>query len=401
MPVFAVIMENQIRFATIAFIAGLSGMAPRLCGQAISIGLIGGGSLTDAVQTQTNTPQAITSWSPHKDWIAGAGIEVGIGSRFALEVDGMYRELHATWAFVESNGTLNSVSGANVVTWEFPFLAKYRFSAGKLRPFVEAGPEYRATGNLNFNPSHLGMTAGFGVETRWRGLHIAPVLRYTRWRQRESPFVQSEANQLELMLAASRGSDSGKSVLGPRVSFGPVVGWGLTPDLPSSSNTIVGTFPDGNSYTQVSGTLTTAGVTSPLAGVAIEVALTRRLSIEIDVLDKPLRDRSTVTSGGQIVSGPHTGVELSTWEFPVLGKYYFRMKRVSPFVEAGPSFRLPNQGLSAYGLTAGGGVRMGWRAVHIAPALRFTRWAEMQDFRLYPRDEAAVLVSVLFGGARQ
>lgn len=77
----------------------------------------------------------------------------------------MYPELHSTFAGIEPDGTLNSISPSPVVTWEFPVLAKYRFSEGRFRPFIEAGPEFRTTGNLNFSPSRYGGTAGFGIET--------------------------------------------------------------------------------------------------------------------------------------------------------------------------------------------------------------------------------------------
>lgn len=171
------------------------------------------------------------------------------------------------------------MSPFRVETFEFPVLAKYRFGVGKLRLFAEAGPSFRAAGNLNFYPSHYGASAGVGVEMPWRRLNIALALRYTRW----------------------------------------------APD------------------------------TSPLRSVS------------------QLNPR-------------------------------FRFGKMNPFAETGPSFRLPVVGLSDKGTTAGIGVEMRWRALHIAPGLRFTRWSagtspatspESGDFT---RDEAAVLLALSVGG---
>jgi hypothetical protein len=172
------------------------------------------------------------TFSPSKDWIAGVALEFHIHSRLSLEVDGMYRELHAAYAGIEPNGTLTGAAPFRVVTWEIPVLAKYRLGAGKLQPFVEAGPSIRATGNLNFNPSHRGATVGIGVETQWRGLSIAPTLRYTRWAQ-DQYFARSQLNQVELLVEVSRASESYGSPLGQRISVGAIAGWGLTNDVSS------------------------------------------------------------------------------------------------------------------------------------------------------------------------
>jgi hypothetical protein len=159
-------------------------------------------------------------------------IEWRFRPRYSLEVDGMYRELHVTWATVLSDGTLNSVSPSPVVTWEFPILAKYRFGSGKMRPFVEAGPSFRTTGNLNFSPSHYGAAAGFGGETRWHGLKFAPVVRYTRWaRERHGEsFGHLQPNQVEFLVGVSRASESIANPVGRRLSLGVVAGWPARPN---------------------------------------------------------------------------------------------------------------------------------------------------------------------------
>lgn len=146
---------------------GIVELPSALSGQNLSVGIIGGSSLTGAAQDVTTLHPigpSIRVWSPSKDWIVGAMVEFRFRSYFSLELDGMFRELHVTWAGVLPDGTLNSVSPSPVVTWEFPVLAKYRFGSGRLKPFFEAGPSFRTTGNLNFYPSHYGAPPGLA----WR-----------------------------------------------------------------------------------------------------------------------------------------------------------------------------------------------------------------------------------------
>ena len=127
-------MDKRTLFAITAIVTGSVGMSPRSFAQTLSVGVIGGGSLTGAVQDVTtrypNSPFGSRVWSQSKDWMAGAMLELRFCSPFSVEVDGMYRELHMTWASVMPDGTLNSVSPSPVITWEFPVLAKYRVNWG-------------------------------------------------------------------------------------------------------------------------------------------------------------------------------------------------------------------------------------------------------------------------------
>ena len=87
--------------------------------------------------------------------------EVRLPLHLSIEVDGLYHELEFTRAGIEPDGSLNSVSPAPVVTWESPVLAKYRFTFPLITPFVEAGPAFRTSGNLNgASPSNHGFVAG-------------------------------------------------------------------------------------------------------------------------------------------------------------------------------------------------------------------------------------------------
>lgn len=130
-------------------------------------------------------------------FVAGLGTELELTERLALEVNGLYRRLR----FDDGPEV--------VVTWQIPVLAKYRFRAAKVKPFVEAGPSFRLTGNLNnSNPARYGITFGIGMDTYLRRLKIAPTLRYTRWAADGRSFAPStqaltKRDQVELLVGFS------------------------------------------------------------------------------------------------------------------------------------------------------------------------------------------------------
>ena len=184
-------------------------------GRQFSFGVIGGAALTDAfgyersgsiTGTGGGTEQiGLRSYSTRKDYIIGPMVEIGLPWRsLSVEIDALYRPMSLTMAAVLPNGTLNSVSPATVVTWEFPALAKYRFTSGKLEPFIEAGPSFRVAGNLNdAAPSVYGGTAGLGVEAQVGKLRISPVVRYTHWAADAAFGAQTKRNQVELLVGVS------------------------------------------------------------------------------------------------------------------------------------------------------------------------------------------------------
>jgi hypothetical protein len=50
-----------------------------------------------------------------------------------------------------------------------------------VKPFVEAGPSFRAKGSSLSQLSGKGFTFGAGIEAKILKLRIAPVIRYTHW----------------------------------------------------------------------------------------------------------------------------------------------------------------------------------------------------------------------------
>jgi hypothetical protein len=347
----------------------LSSFISTCTAQNISIGILGGAGLTDAFPTVT-IPDGIRFVSTSKDYLMGPTIEWRFSPSWALEGDGIFRELHFGRQGLGPNAILGSVSPAPVVTWEFPVLAKYRFGSRSLRPFVEAGPSFRTAGNLNgANPSHLGVTAGAGVEMRVRALTLAPVLRYTRWWADNVPLTYQPAsgqNQLELGLGASFSALSSAHPLGNRVSFGVMLGTGLTLDARTTSLV-------GSAGTQ-SFQFTTSSRRGVEIGPAIELRLPASFSAEAEAIYAPLRTVTRTTING--IPTRSDEVSIGNWEIPILAKRRFHMAFADPFVEAGPVFRAGTGEVSHSGVTGGLGVEWHLKRLLIAPRLRYSHWAE-------------------------
>jgi hypothetical protein len=363
-------------------------LAPEGFGQKVAVGVIAGASPTSAFGDQLFPDQpspGFTSplsgerfFSPSRDYIVGGTLEVQFNPSWSLEADGLFRTLHMTRAAVLRDGSLNSVSPSPVVTWEFPVLAKYRFQGWRANPFVEAGPSFRTSGNLNgTNPSHVGVTTGVGVEISWRSLKIAPTARYTRWAVDAigGPGQQARtaSNQVELLVGLSSEAESSWHPLGHQMSLGVVFGTNLTGDFRTSTQVF-----EGNPFGHPGSPVTDVGSSGPrkmIIGPTVDLRLPHRLSVEVDALYRLISaaDEEFDAEGGR---SRGTGTYV-TWEFPVLAKYTFRIRGVEPFIALGPSFRLPQllTEASPYGVVTGTGMMFRRSRLGIAPSIRFTHWA--------------------------
>jgi hypothetical protein len=386
--------------------------------QKLSVGVVGGGSVTDAFSTSLVSSSFLangmsitttsTSYSQSKDWVWGAMIEWQLTPSWSLEADGLFRTLHMTRAAVFADGHLGSVSPSPVITWEFPILAKYRLPGGRVRPFIEGGPSFRTAGNLNgTNPSHFGVSGGVGVETHWLGLNFAPTLRYTRW-TRDDPngvFAQpiTRQDQLELLLTVSRTSESHWRPLGGFIQLGVVAGTNLSADYGSETRQYV-FDPSQYQYDPVPdvfpvNTRTSSGPKSFLAGPSAEFLLPRRLSVETDAIYRPV--------GATYITSYNTGARTRsdsrfiTWEFPVLAKYRLVYRGLAPFVGVGPNFRLTQSltSSSPYGVVAAAGVEFRVGSAKISPSVRYTHWGRdtpLTTGATVTRNQAVFLLGLSF-----
>lgn len=142
-----------------------------------------------------------------------------------------------------------------------------------------------------------------------------------------------------------------------------------------------------------------------IVGPMIEVHLPLSLAIEFDALYRPLN----LTTDTQVIpAGPifHTSRNVSSWEFPILGKYRLPLPVVKPYIEAGPSFRKTGSGLSwvsSKGATIGAGVEVKIKRLRFGPEVRYSRWGSDSQpppgvafFPPSKRDQAEFLVGFSF-----
>jgi hypothetical protein len=172
-----------------------------LAGRKIWLGLVAGTSVTDEFHVAMSDPPQVES----RPYAAGLSVEVTLKERLSVEVDGLYRPLHAVIEYSNSDGYAFPFT---VLTWQLPVLGKHRLAASNFAPFVEGGPSLRLSGNTNgYAPSRYGATVGCGVGTTARKVKLAPAVRYTRWAKDpygygtpQSDYSRTAANEVEILV---------------------------------------------------------------------------------------------------------------------------------------------------------------------------------------------------------
>jgi hypothetical protein len=160
----------------------------RPLGRRVSLGVLVGTKLTNDFRSSTRTTtdefgrfeSALFIFPGPKTITIGPTLEIDLSKHLSVEASALHRPLSQASFSVFADGA-SFVSEGTTPTWEFPVLAKYRFLAGSLTPFVEGGPSFRLTQVLLTGASPYGATAGAGIEGRLRDLTIAPRIRHTRW----------------------------------------------------------------------------------------------------------------------------------------------------------------------------------------------------------------------------
>ncbi len=361
------------------------GLTLTVAAQRISFGIVGGTNITNHFPRYEsfyagdalNPPSLFQHLTGPRSFILGASVEGRINDQFSIELNVLHRPMKSTRVFTEYGRfgatEVSREDHTDVRTWEFPVLVKYEFPrswlAGPLRPFVEVGPSFRTQEDVSgAEPSQVGAAFGLGAAYRWRRIRLAPTVRYTRWRgENVYPRFPTKPDQVEFLTNVSYDADfSPRKALGRRLALGVLVGYPATKGFEPS---LIGAeAPERLRY---------------LAGVAAEVRIAGRWSVEADGIYKPLRS-------GRGANDP-LRFSVITWQFPVLAKYALTQTKWSPFVEGGPSFRLAGNlngyRPSHYGITTGAGVETKIGGLRLGPALRYTRWAK--DARMarvdYPR----------------
>ena len=156
--------------------------------------------------------------------------------------------------------------------------------------------------------------------------------------------------------------------------LGVVAGTNLSADYGSETLQINADVIDRlGSFHEVSRTIK-SGPKSLLVGPSIEFLLPRRLSVETDVIYRPV---STTNIAIYDTRAPaRSDYRFVTWEFPVLAKYRLGYKRFVPFIGAGPNFRLTQSltSSSPYGVTAASGIEFRLGSAKVSPSVRYTHW---------------------------
>jgi hypothetical protein len=119
-------------------------------------------------------PASSTSGESAFRWTAGFTGEVHLFWHFSFEADALIRKY--------------SLGGRKMTDWDFPMMMKYRFQAGRLRPFLEGGYSlsYESTEAFGGGGVHVtdyrydtGPVTGVGVEFKRGRLRFEPELRFT------------------------------------------------------------------------------------------------------------------------------------------------------------------------------------------------------------------------------
>jgi len=193
-------------------VAALLGTPPAPA-QGVSVGLAGGwypnkDFIEHTIFLDPRFPPFIVR-SDAGGYVAGATMELHLTRDLSIGVDALYKPLHYEEAATfrrkpDGSREVIGYAPATVVTWQFPVLMRYKFRSRRVNPFVEGGPSFRTAGNLNSsNPSHVGVSAGAGVEFRWGRFALTPSARYTRWAKEQRGSVQARLDQVEFLVRAS------------------------------------------------------------------------------------------------------------------------------------------------------------------------------------------------------
>lgn len=163
--------------------------------------------------------------------------------------------------------------------------------------------------------------------------------------------------------------------LGQKVSIGGVIGSNITGDFPDVTQT---TLDNSSGYRRWSNSH------HFILGPKVEIRFDNPFSIEINALHREIRSQTHHFSYNPPATSDMKQVH-TTWQFPVLAKYQFRVAKLNPFLAGGASFRPTGtqSGLGFYGLTAGTGLNFQVKKLNISPTLRYTRWSTGASYRIH------------------
>ncbi len=164
--------------------------------QPVSIGVKAGVPITDALDAARGNQAAYVSHT-HR-YLIGPTVQLNLPFRFSIEVDAIYKRLGFDYDQFAGPGS-PTVTRTTANSWEFPVLGKYAIFGGPIRPFIDAGANFRhisgvdqvrstlSSANISvsapeFNKdTDVGFAFGGGIELKLGVIRVTPELRYTRW----------------------------------------------------------------------------------------------------------------------------------------------------------------------------------------------------------------------------
>jgi len=200
--------------------------------QPFSAGLKLGVPLTDFLNTAESGSLSYSS-VPNR-YIIGVEGELRLPFGLGVELDVLYRHLN----YSSTASVPNPLTGVPTVTttgttsndWEFPLVAKYKFKAPLVRPYVEAGVAWDTLQGLTqgvktavggivgsssstssppelANSTTRGFVLGGGIDIHALLIHISPEIRYTRWGAKQffqvNGLLSSNQNQAEFLVGVT------------------------------------------------------------------------------------------------------------------------------------------------------------------------------------------------------
>jgi len=175
----------------------------------LSVGIKGGIPLSDAFADATATSVDVIThtFSDSKNYVIGPFVELHLPAGFAVEADALYHPLNLS-TDTRIVPTTTSHSSFDINSWEFPILAKYHFLHTPIvKPYLEAGPAFRAIGDSGGGLSNKGFAIGGGIDVKVLLVRVTPELRYTRWGSDTVnpaiPYAPSNQNQAQFLLGIS------------------------------------------------------------------------------------------------------------------------------------------------------------------------------------------------------
>lgn len=123
--------------------------------QGLSFGVVAGGYADRGFDSRYVPIPGFNSDIPQSGpggYVVGPLLDVRLFRRLSLGVEALYKPLHYRAAASFRDGVVIDFAPATVVAWQFPVLAKYKCSLGRVRPFLfgaVVGPDLSGESNAS------------------------------------------------------------------------------------------------------------------------------------------------------------------------------------------------------------------------------------------------------------